>query len=212
MDRRNFLNGLAGTALGLLQPGCSQETLLDASLTIDNDDAGRLIPRDFIGLSYESSVGNETHGMLDERCAVHRQYRGAPCPPSLQPYPVLPIARSVTGSPRACCRRAAYAPCETPLRAHGSLGRKKAAAHFISRDAYSRVGDEQDGRCSKPPVAAPSTMTGAPSDGHREGLSCGSELGRQVTVDLEADADLDKGRGRPRDGRFLFILSHRYSP
>jgi hypothetical protein len=26
---------------------------------------------------------------------VHRQYRGAPCPPPLQPYPVLPIAGSV---------------------------------------------------------------------------------------------------------------------
>ena len=38
----------------------------------------------------------------------------------------------------------------SPLRAHGSLGRKEAAAHFISPDAYSRVGDEQkDGRRSK---------------------------------------------------------------
>ena len=55
-------------------------------------------------------------------------------------------------------------------------------------------------------------MTGAHFTADREGLVCGSELGRQVTVDLEADADLDKGRGRPRDGRFLFILIHRYSP
>ena len=55
-------------------------------------------------------------------------------------------------------------------------------------------------------------MTGAHFTADREALVCGSELGRQVTVDLEADADLDKGRGRPRDGRFLFILSHRYSP
>ena len=40
---------------------------------------------------------------------VYRQHRGAPCPPSLQPYPVLPVATSVAGSPGACCRRAAYA-------------------------------------------------------------------------------------------------------
>ena len=56
MDRRSFLSGLVGTALGSLEPGCSPEILLDASLTIDNDDAGRLIPPDFIGLSYESSI------------------------------------------------------------------------------------------------------------------------------------------------------------
>jgi hypothetical protein len=46
-----------------------------------------------------------------ERLALaHRQYRGAPCPPPLQPYPVLPIATSVMGSPGACSRRAAYTP------------------------------------------------------------------------------------------------------
>jgi hypothetical protein len=28
-------------------------------------------------------------------------------------------------------------------------------------------------------------------------LNCGSQLGWQVAVDLEADADLDKGWGRP---------------
>ena len=102
-----------------------------------------------------------------------RQYRGAPCPPSLQPYPVLPIATSVTGSPRACCRRAAYAVPEPPVRAHGSLGRKEAAAHFLSRDAYSQVGDEQkDGRRSKSGivifslVATPQRKT-RPSTGRR---------------------------------------------
>jgi hypothetical protein len=63
-----------------------------------------------------------------------------------------------------------------------------------------------------PPAAAPSTMTGAHFTADREGLVRGSELGRQVTVDLEADADLDKGRARPRDGRLLFILIHRCSP
>jgi hypothetical protein len=56
MDRRGFLNGLVGTALGFLEPGCSRVIVLDASLTINNDDAGRLIPPDFKGLSYESSI------------------------------------------------------------------------------------------------------------------------------------------------------------
>ena len=40
---------------------------------------------------------------------VHRQYRRASCPPPVQPYPVLPVAASATGSPGTCCRRAAYA-------------------------------------------------------------------------------------------------------
>ena len=31
----------------------------------------------------------------------------------------------------------------SPVRAHGSLGRKEAAAHFLSRNAYPHVGDEQ---------------------------------------------------------------------
>jgi hypothetical protein len=36
------------------------------------------------------------------------------------------------------------------VRAHGSLGRKEASAYFLSRDAYSRVADEQKtGRRSK---------------------------------------------------------------
>ena len=56
MDRRGFLNGLVGTALGFLEPGCSRANVIDASLTISNEDAGRSIPSDFMGLSYESSV------------------------------------------------------------------------------------------------------------------------------------------------------------
>lgn len=40
----------------LVEPGCSRETVLDVSLIIDNDGAGRLIPSNFIGLSYESSI------------------------------------------------------------------------------------------------------------------------------------------------------------
>jgi hypothetical protein len=57
MDRRSFLNGIVGAVSGLLvEPGCSRETVFDVSLTIENDGAGRLIPSDFIGLSYESSI------------------------------------------------------------------------------------------------------------------------------------------------------------
>jgi hypothetical protein len=43
-------------------------------------------------------------------------------------------------------------------------------------------------------------------------LNCGSQLGWQLAVDLEADADLEKGWGRPRHCRSLFILIHRFSP
>jgi len=57
MDRRSFLNGMVGAVSGfLVEPGCSRETVLDVSLIIDNDGAGRLIPSNFIGLSYESSI------------------------------------------------------------------------------------------------------------------------------------------------------------
>ncbi len=36
------------------------------------------------------------------------------------------------------------------MRAHGSLGRKEAAAYFLSGDAYPYIGDEQkDGRGAK---------------------------------------------------------------
>lgn len=57
MDRRSFLNGIVGAVSGfLVEPGCSRETVLDVSLIINNDDAGRLIPSDFIGLSYKSSI------------------------------------------------------------------------------------------------------------------------------------------------------------
>ncbi len=47
-------------------------------------------------------------------------------------------------------------------------------------------------------------MTRALFTGDREGMGCGSELGRQVAVDLEADADLDKRR--PRHGTLHEIL------
>jgi hypothetical protein len=70
-----------------------------------------------------------------------------------------------------------------------------------SRDAYSRV---VMNRTALWQTACRSNEHA--SDGHREGLSCGSELGRQVAVDLEADADLDKDRGYPRHGTLHEIL------
>src|SRR5215470_348251 len=37
----------------------------------------------------------------------------------------------------------------------------------------------------------------------------GSELGREVAVDLEPDADFDEGRGRPRHGSFPSSIGRR---
>ena len=45
--------------------------------------------------------GSSHYDLTKCLAVVYRQYRGAPCPPSLQPYPVLPVAASVTGSPGA---------------------------------------------------------------------------------------------------------------
>ena len=50
-------------------------------------------------------------------------------------------------------------------------------------------------------------MTGALFTGDREGLVCGSELGRQVTVDLQADADFNESRGGP--GHDYFLVTQR---
>ena len=63
-------------------------------------------------------------------------------------------------------------------------------------------------RLARKPRASRSTEhdDGRALHGDSEGLGCGSELGRQVAVDLEADADLDKGRGRPRHGTLHEIL------
>ena len=61
-----------------------------------------------------------------------------------------------------------------------------------------------------PPAAAPSTMAvGCPIQARRQKRRRGSELGRQIAVDLEADANLDKrwsGPGRPVHGRFLSLV------
>ena len=47
------------------------------------------------------------------------------------------------------------------------------------------------------------SRSNAPFSGVAESERCRSELGREVTVDLEADADFDKGRSCPGHGRFL---------
>ena len=56
MERRAFLNGMASTAVGLLATGCTRGGLLSARVTVASEAAGRSIPTDFIGLSYESSI------------------------------------------------------------------------------------------------------------------------------------------------------------
>jgi hypothetical protein len=56
MDRRRFLLGLAGSGAVLIAPASAQDQATMARLSIEYEDAGRLIARDFIGLSYESAV------------------------------------------------------------------------------------------------------------------------------------------------------------
>src|SRR5258706_13997133 len=56
MDRRRFLLGLAGGGAALLGRASAQDWPAMARLCIDYEDAGRMIARDFVGLSYESAV------------------------------------------------------------------------------------------------------------------------------------------------------------
>src|SRR6266436_3701314 len=56
MDRRRFLLGLAGGGAALLGRASAQDGPAMARLSIDYEDAGRTIARDFVGLSYESAV------------------------------------------------------------------------------------------------------------------------------------------------------------
>ena len=86
---------------------------------------------------HEAALQGSSHYDLPARAAlVHRQYRRAPRPPSVQPNPVLPAAASVTGSSAACCRRAAYAASRASVCSHGSLGREAAgdSSPFASYD------------------------------------------------------------------------------
>ena len=81
---------------------------------------------------------------------------------------------------------------------------KQNRAPAISRDGKLACAH---GLAAKPRACrSPEHDDGRALHGDREGLGCGSELGRQVAVDLEADADLDKDRGCPRHGTLHEIL------
>jgi glycosyl hydrolase family 79 len=57
MERRSFLTGVTGTAVGLLAGGTSRaQTSIGPLLTVAYEDAGRQIAPEFIGLSYESAI------------------------------------------------------------------------------------------------------------------------------------------------------------
>jgi hypothetical protein len=57
IERRRFLNGVAGTAVGLLAGTDGRaQTDTGALVAVDYEDAGRVIPSDFVGLSYESAI------------------------------------------------------------------------------------------------------------------------------------------------------------
>lgn len=55
MDRRNFLNAGILTAAGaLIVPARAAETPATLSLSLNGSAQGPLVPRDFVGLSYET--------------------------------------------------------------------------------------------------------------------------------------------------------------
>jgi hypothetical protein len=56
MNRRRFLLGLAGGGAALVGRTSAQDPPAMARLSVDYENAGRAIARDFIGLSYESAV------------------------------------------------------------------------------------------------------------------------------------------------------------
>src|SRR5438132_1465449 len=57
IERRGFLTGAASTALGLLAGHAGHaQTEASAFVAVAYEDAGREIPSDFIGLSYESAI------------------------------------------------------------------------------------------------------------------------------------------------------------
>ena len=71
---------------------------------------------------------------------VHRPYRRAPRPPSMQPSSILPIATSVTRSPAARCHRASYSIGKRQVCTDSSLGRGAAAGNLFSRHARHSSG------------------------------------------------------------------------
>lgn len=56
MNRRDFLQGVAGLATMHLSGVSGAVPSIDATIAVDDDQPGRIIPGDFTGLSYESSV------------------------------------------------------------------------------------------------------------------------------------------------------------
>jgi hypothetical protein len=66
---------------------------------------------------------------------VHRQHRHSPRPPPVQPDTVLPAAAGAQGSPQARRDRPAVVDRKPRVRATGAVGRCRAAADFIPRDA-----------------------------------------------------------------------------
>jgi hypothetical protein len=56
MDRRQFLLGLMGGGAALVARASAQDGPAMARLSVNYEDAGRPIARDFVGLSYESAV------------------------------------------------------------------------------------------------------------------------------------------------------------
>jgi hypothetical protein len=124
--------------------------------------------------------------------------------------------------------RRPHRPEQQPGCRPGAIGPPRGSARSRERRGLRRAGQES-GEASSKIERSPLTETarlgcahglppkprayrsterddGLALHGDREELGCGSELGRQVAVDLEADADLDKDRGLPRHGTLHEIL------
>src|ERR1700719_4619311 len=139
-------------------------------------------------------------------------------PPACAPAMIATRSRRAPGSPPERCT------CRTPSAAASANTRAQVCVSSSLPRGSSASGFEQYGqpsgqRCVSSaetarlacayglaPSRSPEHDDGRALHGDREGLGCGSELGRQVAVDLEADADLDKDRGRPRHGTLREIL------
>ena len=74
---------------------------------------------------------------------VHRQYRRASRPSSVQPNSVLPAAARVTRSPATCRRRPSHVAGKPEMSAHGPVERRAAARHLISRAAHHGPGGKR---------------------------------------------------------------------
>jgi hypothetical protein len=84
MDRRRFLLGLAGSGAVLIAPASAQDPATMARLSIEYEDAGRPIARDFIGLRRDPRWSRRTTSSpptiarwLRRRAADWRQHQRA---------------------------------------------------------------------------------------------------------------------------------------